>query len=322
MVLIWGIYFVSMILLAFSSSDSIAMDSCRQPREEYLKIIKELPACQQTKTWPYSHAVFTTKYSTEKIASHPKSNIIATLSFPDQVQVWNMERRELQATYSYDNYKYYPKSIAIDPNKNRVAVFVLKAKYRGPNAYDELYLDIWNADTGTKEKSFYYGEIDDWYRDCEIDPPVQFHDQHDWVMARCDYGHAFSTGYVWDLSSDQRFVMCNQAWGPMNRFAHPEVQQKGRRDIHVVREYKNYTPDQDKLRYALLDWFSRGELDKNIDSLEKLLADVASNSEFTYQGCCAIWQSFPITMRWAWLKNMLEAIERYGKYKDGQFDFG
>jgi len=83
--------------------------------------------------------------------------------------------------------------------------------------------------------------------------------------------------------------------------------------IHIFTRYDNYTIKQLILKNALLTWLLIEKPDKKIDSLEKLIKNIASKFEIPYDELFKIYATFPENMQKALLNTMLYKIKKHGK---------
>ena len=87
--------------------------------------------------------------------------------------------------------------------------------------------------------------------------------------------------------------------------------------VQVFERYDDYSLGQLMLKNMLLTWLLIEKPDKAIDTVEKLLGDVASKFRFSYSydQLLAIWNSFPQDMQEALHRTMQDKIQFYGKDK-------
>lgn len=304
MFLLRSMHFFSIILLIFIQSGVNAMDNAKKSCSQGLvpvfpvqvKRVKELAVLK--KPWLHSSAIFTPRTSADIIASHPNNNIVATGS-SNGIDIWDMDNG-WKVDMGCGGMEPHLRDIAIHPTKDLVAALIFDTDPSGYGADDSL-VEIWNVSEG-KVRSFKLENVTNLW-------VVQFHPEHDCIAAQPNYQTV--PKYVWDINSGERLSTPVKNWLD-KRIAHPAIEQKGK-DIHVIKEYKDYTLDQVQLKYALSHWLLIEKPDKKIDSLEKLLSDVAWKCGLDYQHCCVTWKSFPKPMQWGWLKDILEAIQRHGK---------
>ena len=88
----------------------------------------------------------------------------------------------------------------------------------------------------------------------------------------------------------------------------------------IFARYDDYTLDQLILKKAFNTWLLVEKPDKKLDSLEKLLADVACKHEYSYNTLLGVWKTFPEDMQDALWRTMQHRIQTHGK-KMASFSF-
>lgn len=87
-------------------------------------------------------------------------------------------------------------------------------------------------------------------------------------------------------------------------------------NIRTFEKYTNATLEQLFLKDALLMWPMLKKIDKNINTPDLLLSDVAHTYQVKQEGVFNAWKSFPEKMRESMLRKMCYWIEKYGKKID------